>query len=32
MKTGVPNDKLEQLDDLEKRMYESIGMLEATLR
>jgi V/A-type H+-transporting ATPase subunit A len=32
MKTSIPNDKCELLDDLEKRMYEGFGMLEATLR
>jgi V/A-type H+-transporting ATPase subunit A len=32
MKTSIPNDKSELLDDLEKRMYESFGALEATLR
>ena len=32
MKTAIPNDKVDLLDDLEKRMYESFGMLEATLR
>ena len=32
MKTSIPNDKGELLDDLEKRMYESFGMLESTLR
>jgi V/A-type H+-transporting ATPase subunit A len=32
MKSSIPNDKGELLDDLEKRMYESFGLLEATLR
>ena len=32
MKTAIPNDKVDLLDDLEKRMYEGFGMLEATLR
>jgi V/A-type H+-transporting ATPase subunit A len=32
MKTSIPNEKVDLLDDLEKRMYESFGMLEATLR
>jgi V/A-type H+-transporting ATPase subunit A len=32
MKTTIPNDKSELLDDLEKRMYESFETLEATLR
>jgi hypothetical protein len=32
MKTSIPNEKGDLLDDLEKRMYESFGMLEATLR
>jgi V/A-type H+-transporting ATPase subunit A len=32
MKTSTPNEKCDLLDDLEKRMYESFGMLEVTLR
>jgi V/A-type H+-transporting ATPase subunit A len=32
MKTSIPNDKDELLNDLEKRMYDSFGMLESTLR
>ena len=32
MKTSIPNDKVDLLDDLEKRMYESFGTLEASLR
>lgn len=32
MKTSVTNDKVDLLDDLEKRMYENFGMLETTLR
>jgi hypothetical protein len=32
MKTSIPNEKGDLLDDLEKRMYENFGMLEATLR
>jgi V/A-type H+/Na+-transporting ATPase subunit A len=32
MKNSIPNDKVDLLDDLEKRMYESFGALEATLR
>lgn len=32
MKNMIPNDKVQAIDDLEKRMYESFGMLEATLR
>ncbi len=32
MKTSIPNDKIELIDDLEKRMYESFAILEATLR
>jgi len=32
MKSSIPNDKGELIDDLEKRMYESFGLLEATLR
>ena len=32
MKSSIPNDKVDLLDDLEKRMYESFAMLETTLR
>ncbi len=32
MKTSIPNNKIEMLDNLEKRMYESFSVLEATLR
>ena len=32
MKNSIPNDKVDLLDDLEKRMYESFGILEATMR
>jgi V/A-type H+-transporting ATPase subunit A len=32
MKTSVANEKVDLLDDLEKRMYENFGMLETTLR
>ena len=32
MKTSVTNEKVDLLDDLEKRMYENFGMLETTLR
>jgi V/A-type H+-transporting ATPase subunit A len=32
MKTSVPNDKIEQLDDLEKRMQQYFESLEASLR
>ncbi len=32
MKTSVPNDKVEQLDDLEKRMQQYFERLEASLR
>jgi V/A-type H+-transporting ATPase subunit A len=32
MKSSIPNEKVDLLDDLEKRMYESFAMLEATLR
>ena len=32
MKNSIPNDKVDLLDDLEKRMYESFGALEASLR
>ena len=32
MKNTVPNDKVAQLDDLEKRMYDNFAKLEATLR
>jgi vacuolar-type H+-ATPase catalytic subunit A/Vma1 len=32
MKTSTPNEKCDLLDDLEKRMYDSFGMLEVTLR
>ncbi len=32
MKTGIPNDKVAELDDLEKRMYENFDVLEASLR
>jgi V/A-type H+-transporting ATPase subunit A len=32
MKSSVANDKVSLLDDLEKRMYESFGMLETSLR
>jgi V/A-type H+-transporting ATPase subunit A len=32
MKTAIPNDKIEFLDDLERRMNESFSALEAALR
>ena len=32
MKTSVPNDKVDLLDELEKRMHESFAILETTLR
>jgi len=32
MKSGIPNDQLARLDEIEKKMYEDIAMLEATLR
>jgi V/A-type H+-transporting ATPase subunit A len=32
MKNSIPNDKVDFLDDLEKRMYDSFGTLEVTLR
>jgi len=32
MKTSIPNDKINMLDDIEKRMYECFAALETTLR
>lgn len=32
MKSGIPNDQMAKLDELEKKMYENIAMLETTLR
>jgi V/A-type H+/Na+-transporting ATPase subunit A len=32
MKTSIPNDKINIIDDLEKRMYECFAALETTLR
>ncbi len=32
MKTSVPNDKLDSLDDLEQKMHQQFSQLEATLR
>ena len=32
MKTAVPNDKVSLLDDLERRMLQRFGELEASLR
>ncbi|MCW3984242.1 MAG: V-type ATP synthase subunit A [Candidatus Bathyarchaeota archaeon] len=32
MKNSIPNDKLEELDLLDKKMYDNFAMLEATLR
>ena len=32
MKSSIPNDKVDLLDDLERRMYENFGTVEATLR
>ena len=32
MKNSIPNDKVDLLDDLEKRMHESFGIVEATMR
>ena len=32
MKSSIPNDQLSKLDEVEKKMYDNIAMLEATLR
>ncbi len=32
MKNSIPNDKVAQLDELEKKMYDNFAMLESTLR
>jgi V/A-type H+-transporting ATPase subunit A len=32
MKSGIPNDQLEKLDELEKRIQDNIELLEASLR
>lgn len=32
MKSGIPNDKLSKLEDVEKKMYDNIATLEASLR
>ena len=32
MKSSIPNDQLARLDEVEKKMYDNIAMLEATLR
>ncbi|HTY75942.1 MAG TPA: V-type ATP synthase subunit A, partial [Candidatus Nanoarchaeia archaeon] len=32
MKNSIPNDQLSKLDEVEKKMYDNIAMLEATLR
>ncbi len=32
MKTSIPNDQIGRLDEVEKKMYDNIAMLEASLR
>jgi hypothetical protein len=32
MKSGIPNDQLGKLDELEKRIHDNIELLEASLR
>ena len=32
MKSSIPNDQIARLDEVEKKMYDNIAMLEATLR
>jgi V/A-type H+-transporting ATPase subunit A len=32
MKSGIPNDQLQKLDEVEKKMHENLSALEASLR
>jgi len=32
MKSGIPNDQMAKLDEVEKKMYDNIAMLDTTLR